>query len=67
MAGGRGALYREDRGSKTRLTWRGVQWCGWTCGALYPYTGVRPCERPSLQLSHTSRGVVSESGWGGAV
>jgi hypothetical protein len=28
-------------------------WC-----SLSPYTGVQPWVRPSLQLSHTSRGVV---------
>ena len=25
---------------------------GWTRGTLSPCTGVRPCERPSLQLPH---------------
>ena len=62
MAGGRGALCREDGQSRFDLAW------GWVSEAggrvLYPCTGVRPCERPSLHLSHTSRGLHLRDRWG---
>jgi hypothetical protein len=49
---------REGYDSNPRAGLRGErgvgvgQWGGWTRGTLSPCTGVQPCERPSLQLSH---------------
>jgi hypothetical protein len=63
-----GARERDQIRIQDRIAERGVgvgQWGGWTRGALSPCTGVRPCERPSLQLPHdghlTTRVCL---GWG---
>jgi hypothetical protein len=65
MAVGRGAWSsRRPRGGTNRFDYpRGPAlpergWgSGWTCAALSTHMDVRPCERPSLQLSHTNRGM----------
>jgi hypothetical protein len=47
---GRDQIRTQEQGCE-----RGVgvgQWGGWTRGGLSTCTGVRPCERPSLQLPH---------------
>jgi hypothetical protein len=40
------------------------QWGGWTYDALSPHRDVRPYERPSLQISHTNRGIIGRWPWG---
>ena len=49
-------MLREGRISfepKSRIAEREVeQWGGWTRDTLSICTGLRPCERPSLQLPH---------------
>jgi hypothetical protein len=64
-----GAREGSDSNPRAGLPSVGWGWAvgGWTRGALSPCTGVRPCERPLLQLPHDGHltpHLLGAVGWG---